>query len=108
MTFPVPGIDQPETTTHYVLYEDGSTGLLQTSNLDDVPELTKPGHFVTEQEYNEAVAQMELQRAEYVANLQAEDNARQLEDYQALRAAGVPEATARRMSGYDGPEPDEL
>jgi hypothetical protein len=47
----------------------------------------------------------EVAVAERAEALQAEDEQRTLSDYQALVAAGIPKATARRLSGYEGTEP---
>lgn len=92
----------PETeTVFYVLFEDGSVSRM-TSTTGEAPPLAKPGRFVDQAEYDARYAELQAARAEYLAQLQAEDERRTREDYLALRAAGVPEATARRLSGYEG------
>lgn len=90
------------TTTHHVLYEDGSTGLIETSGEEPLPPLAKPGRLVTEEEYQARLGALTGQRARYVAGLLAADEERTRGDFEALTAVGVPEATARRMSGYEG------
>ncbi|MFI2300190.1 hypothetical protein ACH5AL_15305 [Actinacidiphila glaucinigra] len=107
MTFPIP-TDEPETgpVTYWALYEDGSAGLIKSTTGEE-PVLTKPGRLVDEAEYTSRAEELKAANEAYVAQLQAEDEQRTREDYLALRAAGVPEATARRMSGYTGPEPEE-
>ncbi|PSK57990.1 hypothetical protein B0E38_01835 [Streptomyces sp. 111WW2] len=92
----------PETTTFYVLFDDGSASLM-TSTTGEEPPLPKPGRFVDQTEYEERRDAIRAEREEYVAELQAEDERRTREDYEALIATGVPEATARRLSGYTGP-----
>ncbi|MDX3237197.1 hypothetical protein PV392_16265 [Streptomyces sp. ME03-5709C] len=103
MTFPIPG-DDPETepVTYYVLYEDGSAGLI-TSTTGQEPVLTKPGRLVDEADYTSVFQTLRVANEEHVAELQAEDEQRTREDFEALIALGMPEATARRMSGYEGP-----
>lgn len=91
----------PATTRHYVLYEDGSAGLIET-NSGDTPTLTKPGRTVSEEEYRSHLNGLVEQRAEYLAGLLAGDEERTRGDFEALTAAGIPDATARRMSGYQG------
>ncbi|MDX2643465.1 hypothetical protein PV341_07730 [Streptomyces sp. PA03-1a] len=107
MTFPIP-TDEPEAerVTYWILYEDGSAGRVQSTTGEE-PVLTKPGRLVDEAEYNEVFEALRAANEAHLAQLQAEDEQRTREDYEALRAAGVPEATARRMSGYTGPELEE-
>lgn len=89
------------TTTHYVLYEDGSTGLIETSATD--LELSKPGRLVSEAEYRARLDQLRAGSAARLAELLAGDEDRTKADFDALTGAGLPEATARRLSGYEGP-----
>lgn len=97
MTTPV----DPEATTYYVLFEDGSASLM-TSTTGEEPPLAKPGRFVDREEYETRKGEIRAAREAHVADLQAEDEQRTREDYEALIATGVPEATARRLSGYTG------
>lgn len=103
MTMPIPGA-QPiaETQVHYVLYDDGALGRIETSQ--ETPVLTRPGQLVSEEEYQQHLAQMTAARETYLADLVSAETARQQEDYQALRVLLVPEATARRLTGYQGEE----
>ncbi|MFK0063329.1 hypothetical protein ACIQTN_29390 [Streptomyces werraensis] len=84
----------------YVIYDDGTAAHLQVVG-EVEPVLGRPGRLVSEEEYGERMAQLRESSAEHVAALEAADVARQETDYQGLRAAGVPEDTARRMSGYE-------
>ncbi|MGC4947690.1 hypothetical protein ACLQ2N_16030 [Streptomyces sp. DT224] len=95
-----PGSSVLEPVTYWVLYDDGSVGRIESTTGE--PELNQPGHFVTEAEYQQRVAELEAANAEWIAEQQAADVARQREDYLALIEAGVPETTARRLSGYEG------
>ncbi|MET9818353.1 hypothetical protein [Streptomyces sp. NPDC006355] len=91
-----------ETRPVWVIYDDGSTGHMEIPEGDGDPALAKPGRLVTEAEYT---ARLEEIRAARAARHEAEETAR-LEaaraDYDALIAGGFPEATARRLSGYQG------
>lgn len=94
-----------EATTFYVLFDDGSASLMMSTTGEEPP-LSKPGRFVDRDEYEARQDEIRTAREEHVAALQAEDERRTREDYEALIATGVPEATARRLSGYTGPDVD--
>lgn len=97
---------EPEAeTTYYALFEDGSASRM-TSTTGEEPPLSKPGRYVDEAAYEERQAQLAAAREEHVAALLAADEERTRADYEALRAAGIPEATARRLSGYEGADTD--
>ncbi|MEV5929901.1 hypothetical protein ACPCSG_26960 [Streptomyces cellulosae] len=68
------------------------------------PALPDGATALTEEEYLAALADVEAARQAHADELVAADEANQLADYQALRASGIPEATARRLTGYDGPD----
>lgn len=90
-----------EVTTVYVVYDDGSIDKITYSG-SDMPPLSKPGRVTDEAEYLARLAQLEAQNAAHVDDLQRAAQAQAKADYDALRAAGIPEATARRLSGYTG------
>jgi hypothetical protein len=87
-----------EVTDWYVIYDDGSAGHMQVL-AETEPVLSRPGRFVTRDEYSDRLGELNAATAAYVAELTAADEARQTADYEALLAAGVPDDTARRMSG---------
>lgn len=90
-----------EPRTFWVLYEDGSAGRISVVTAEDEPPaLAKRGRVVTEEEYDAYVAALAAERDEHLSDVRGEELARAREDYEALRTADVPEATARRMSGY--------
>ncbi|WP_433341755.1 hypothetical protein [Streptomyces sp. CA-253872] len=98
-TAPTPSGTEPR--TFWVLYEDGSAGRISADAAEDEPPtLAKAGRVVTEEEYDAYVTALAAQRDEHLAEVRDQEQARAREDYDALRVAGVPEATARRMSGY--------
>lgn len=88
---------------YWAVYDDGSVGRITVTNGQE-PVLGKPGRLVTEEEYRGRLEEIQAVRDQARADQEAADLARTREDYLALRAAGVPDATARRMSGYTGPE----
>ncbi|WP_413808102.1 hypothetical protein [Streptomyces sp. OE57] len=92
----------PQPVKAWVQYEDGSLGSLIVTG-GNLPELSRPGRIITEDEYNRltaAIAEAHTARLEAMAE---EEAARQEREYQDLTAAGVPEPTARSLSGYTGP-----
>ncbi|WP_405893671.1 hypothetical protein OG272_15580 [Streptomyces sp. NBC_00104] len=91
-------------STHFVIYEDDTTGLIETTG-EEPPRLSRPGRIVPEERYRGRLAELEAEHAEHIAQLEAEDLARTRGDYEALIAAGVPAATASRLSGYAPLEP---
>lgn len=92
------------TVTFHIIYEDGS---IEAQTVDDVPgaqpTLNKPGRVAGEIEYNQNLARINEETAIILADLQAKELAQLKADYDALIAAGIPAATARRITGYNGP-----
>jgi hypothetical protein len=94
-----------EPVTYWAIYDDGSTGVITVTSQGeaDEPVLSKPGRLVTQEEYDERLAEIREQQAANAQALAEADAARTREDYLELLRAGVAEPTARRMSGYEGP-----
>lgn len=86
----------------WAIYDDGTCGRFESTQPDE-PVLPKPGRFVTETEYQVCADAMAAAHQAYLDQLAAEDLARTKADYDELRALGVSDAAARRMSGYTGP-----
>ncbi|WP_411092336.1 hypothetical protein [Streptomyces sp. 049-1] len=82
----------------YVIYEDGTAGHLQVLEGQE-PTLSRPGRFVSRDAYSDRLGELQAGTAAHVAELEAGDQERHEVDYAALLGAGVPEETARRMSG---------
>lgn len=89
-----------ETRVFWAVYEDGSTERLETDGQEE-PQLHKPGRFVSEAAYNKKLRELQKAKEALVAGLVAEDTERTRGDYEALLGTGLPEATARRLSGYE-------
>lgn len=92
------------TTLVYVIYDDGSieTQTITGSGMVE-PVLDKPGRVTSEAEYKQYLAVLEERQSIYVAEQTAAEQSALKGDYDALRAAGIPEETARRITGYTGP-----
>lgn len=87
----------------YVIYDDGTAGRIEVS-AGAVPELTRPGTFVDEDDYQARVKALADLEAAVLAGEETAEQARALADYTALTLLGLAEATARRLSGYTGPD----
>lgn len=72
------------------------------------PELPEGATRLSEGEYQTALADVRAQRQEHAADVAAAEQQSQQADYEALRALNVPEATARRLSGYTSPAPESV
>ncbi|MDX3345880.1 hypothetical protein PV387_03375 [Streptomyces sp. ME02-6987-2C] len=68
------------------------------------PEVPEGATALTSAEYEAALADVEAQRHAHAQQLTETDEANQSADYEALRASGIPEATARRLAGFTGPD----
>lgn len=94
-------------TTQYFRTADGVLASRKTTGDTEEPQPLPDGATaLTEEEYEAALLDVEAARQEHAEELVATDEANQRADYDALVATGVPEATARRLSGYTGPGTD--
>ncbi|MBC9729246.1 hypothetical protein [Streptomyces sp. TRM68367] len=84
--------------TFYYEFPDGTVQELVTTDAD--PQHPADATLLTEEEYNAKRAAIEQAQAQHRADIQAQEAAESQDDYQALLAAGIPDATARRLSGY--------
>lgn len=93
--------EQPATAprTYWLLYENGALARIEA--VGDEVQVPEGAQLLTEAEYEERVQQWQEDNDAHVAALKAADRARQTEDYEALIALGVPDATARRLSGLE-------
>jgi hypothetical protein len=100
------GVQQAgETRTYWVVYDDGSIGTIETTTGGgEDPALDKPGLFVTEAVYLLQRAEMDTTRQARLEAIREEENTGMRLDYEALLAAGIPAATAERLSGYEAPD----
>lgn len=89
----------PDSDTFYIIYDDGS---VEAQTLVGEPVLSKPGRIAGEIEYNQRLAAIEEHNSIYMEEIHAAEQAALKTDYDALIAAGIPEVTARRITGYNG------
>lgn len=92
-------------TTYFYRHADGSVSA-HTITGPTAPAAPDGATPVSQAEYETELAMVQARRREHAAQLLADDERRTGEDYAALRQAGIPEATARRLSGYTGPAAD--
>lgn len=86
--------------TVYYRYDNGAYSATTYEGMEPSDVVPPEGATeITQQEYEDGVAEVEAANAAAAAELEAADRQRACDDYAALIAAGVPEATARRMSG---------
>jgi hypothetical protein len=88
-----------EEQSFYYLYPDGSVGARTVIGVDEV---THPDGVVllSREEYDTRLAAIEAQREADAAEIRQREETERRTDYEALLAAGIPEATARRLSGH--------
>ncbi|MGW5925221.1 hypothetical protein ACWF2L_03105 [Streptomyces anulatus] len=88
-----------ENSTRYYRFPDGSFTATEFSGFEEGEAPVPDGAVeITAQEYESGVAALEAAREQWAADQRAAETAAACEDYDALIAAGIPEATARRMS----------
>jgi hypothetical protein len=88
--------------TDSILYfrsDEGAVKRITTSAGED--EVVPPEGMtrITVEEHDQLLAVMTEARAARVAAITADDRRRATDDFDALRACGIPEVTARRLSG---------
>ncbi|GAA2945916.1 MULTISPECIES: hypothetical protein [Streptomyces] len=94
--------------TIYYRYENGSYSERTVSGETDTEIVAPPGATeVTEAEYRDGVAALDAARAAENSAMEAADQERARQSYDDLVAAGIPDETARRLSGYQGPADGE-
>lgn len=87
-------------TTLYFRHESGSVGRLTTSQDPDDVVVPDGATVITAEAYAQARAEIEAGNAAYVGELVEVEERQRVEDYEALIALRVPEATARRLTGH--------
>lgn len=92
-----------DTRIVFVRYLSGGIGRIAQTGEVDLAALVAGGVQITQAEYDAALAGLDVERESYKAGLAQADADNTLNDYGELRAAGISEGAARRMSGYTGP-----
>lgn len=95
---------QPGTVEFHIIYEDGSVEVQTHPDMPGAqPMLAKPGRVSGKIEYDQYLARIDGQNAIWLAETNARSQQLVKADYDALIGAGIPEATARRITRYEGP-----
>ncbi|MEZ7005814.1 hypothetical protein [Streptomyces sp. AD55] len=102
-SLPLPGFE-PERPSRqlFAAFDDGVVARITVQG-DREPALTRGGRLISEAEYEERRAAMAAAHDARLAELHELETARCLTQYQDLTRAGIPDATARSLSGYTGP-----
>lgn len=87
--------------TIYYRYSDSGAVGTRASSSDAQLEPPEGAVVITESEYNAAVGEMSDAYDQLDEQAEAEQRANAEADYKALLDVGLPEATARRLSGYE-------
>lgn len=92
-----------EETVIYYQFGDGSVAERVVTGGTGTPTPPDGAVEITEAEYQAALATIVDENQQGRDDLEEEEQARAKGDYDALIALGMPEETARRLSGYRGP-----
>jgi hypothetical protein len=95
-----------EATLYYRTADGVLTSRVVTGETVEEPALPEGATELTAEQYETALAAVNEARQEHAEELVATDQANAHADYEALLASGIPEATARRLTGYAGEEND--
>lgn len=90
-------------TTLYYRTAEGAL-VSRTVTGEGEPVVPDGATVLTPEEHAAELVDIEAQREAHAQELTDADAAAALEDYSALRAAGIPEVSARRLTGYTGPD----
>lgn len=94
-------------TTLYYRFPDGSVAMRTITGGDGTALPPLGATEITEEEYRAAYADLVERHRQQREEQEREEQERSQADYFALRAVGVPEETARRLTGYTGPDDPE-
>ncbi|MEV0016699.1 hypothetical protein [Streptomyces tendae] len=92
----------PDTTLYYRTAGGALASQAASGDTAAAPELPEGATELTREEYDTELGAVQAARQEHAEDLVAADEAAQSADYEALRASGIPDATARRLTGYTG------
>jgi hypothetical protein len=98
---PLPVDIPPVSLTFYVVFENGALGRITAAEGLE-PVLADGAKLVSQAVWEGLQAQMREQHEARVAELEAEEEETRRRQYEDLRAVGMPEATARSLSGFTG------
>lgn len=93
----------PQPTIHHILFPDGRLSQITVTNGQE-PVLVDGAKLVAPEVYEELRAKMRAAHEARVTELLAAEEDARRQQYEDLRGVGLPEATARGLSGYTGPD----
>lgn len=92
----------------YYRFPSSGAVMVRSVEGDDSGQPDPPGAVeITSLEYATELTAIQVADAAYIAGLRATEQAHALADYLALIAAGLPVATALRLSGHVPDDPDD-
>ncbi|MER7841659.1 hypothetical protein ABTY98_38690 [Streptomyces sp. NPDC096040] len=100
-SLPLPVDVASDPITFYVVYESGALGRIVAAD-GLTPVLAEGVRLVTQAAWEELQAEMREQHDARLAELHAEEEQTRSKQYADLMEVGLPEATARSLSGYTG------
>lgn len=95
-----PAEAEPVETVAYFRHEDGAVSRIAATGTTDSVAIPEGAVAISEEEHSSTVQAYTTVHEAYVEGLRATENGQQAEDYAALRAAGIPAATAQRLTGH--------
>lgn len=92
--------------TFYYRYDSGALEELTVTVADEDEQVPAPpgATEISREEYEQEFAALEAANEERAAEQRAQEEAAKKAAYEALIAAGIPEASAQQLSGYRPPE----
>lgn len=92
----------PEPVVYFLRYLDGHLGKITVTGME--PVIPEGATVLTQEQYEQERGRMLQEHQDRLDELQAAEAAARLAQYEELRGVGLSEATARSLSGYDGPQ----
>lgn len=92
-------MDENETTL-YIRHASGAVSKVTTNQDRDSVHVPEGSRIITAKTYAKAHAAITAANEEYIATVRLAEEEQQAGDYEALRAAGIPDGTARRLTGH--------
>ena|SRR6188768_3572735 len=95
-----PAEAEPVETVAYFRHEDGAVSRIVSTGTTDSVAVPEGAVAISEEEHASTVQAYTTVHEGYIEGLRKTETEQQGDDYAALRAAGIPAATAQRLTGY--------
>lgn len=92
-------MDEDETTL-YIRHANGAVSKVTTNQDRDSVHVPEGAKLITAKAYAKEHAAITAANEKYLGALRQAEEEQQAGDYAALRAAGIPDGTARRLTGH--------